>query len=176
MPKRRIVIRDFIKDVLAGKSEFDLMHTYELDAWGLSNALEKMVEIRAITLEQLLERLPSFQFSTQGSDRRQLPRQYVLFSFPVYVANDLGIEGFVNDITERGLQAAGIRCQVGEAKSLLIRADEFADIYPFVFDATCRWINEEDPYGEFVAGFEITDISAGGLFELRKLITMLAFH
>jgi hypothetical protein len=176
MPKRTIVIKDFIRGFKSGKTNDELMQHYELDLWGLRNALKKLVEIKALTLDEVRDRLPSFHELSDGDDRRLLKRRFVLFSFPVYVADDLAEEGLVNDITEKGLQVSGIKVDVGESKSLLIRADEFADIYPFVFEATCRWINPKNERGEYAAGFEITHISEGGLEELRKLIQMLAFE
>ncbi len=176
MPKRTIVIKDFIRDFQSGKTNQELIQDYELDLWGLRNTLKKMVEIKALALDEVRDRIPSFHGVSDGDDRRSWKRRFVLFSFPVYEADDLEEEGLVNDITENGLQVSGIKSRIGEAKSLLIRADEFADIYPFVFEATCRWINPENERGEFAAGFEITNISEGGLTELRKLIKMLAFE
>jgi hypothetical protein len=175
MPKRTIVVKDFITGFQSGKSNAELMHLYELDLWGLRNTLKKMVEIKALTLDEVQDRLPKFHELADGDDRRLMKRRFVLFSFPIYIADDLEVEGLVNDITEKGLQVAGVTVDVGDAKSLLIRADEFADIYPFVFEATCRWINPANERGEYTAGFEITHISEGGLEELRKLIQMLAF-
>ncbi len=81
----------------------------------------------------------------------------------------------MNDISEKGLQVGGLEFTVGETKSLLIRADEFADIYPFVFDATCRWITKEESTDDFTAGLEITSISDRGLEELRNLLALLAY-
>ncbi len=176
MPKRTIVIRDFVRDFKSGQTNEGLMQDYELDLWGLRNTFKKMVEIKALALGDVRDRIPSFHGVADVDDRRLLKRRFVLFSFPVYVADDLDEEGLVNDITDKGLQVSGIQTGVGEAKSLLIRADEFADIYPFVFEATCRWINPENERGEFAAGFEITNISEGGLAELHKLIKMLAFE
>ena len=176
MPKRTIVIREFVKDFRSGKTEAELMQEYELDLWGLRNTLTKLMEIKALTQDELKDRMPVFHDAGDGNDRRLLKRRFVLFSFPIYVADDLEEEGLVNDISEHGLQVSGLRASVEETKSLLIRADEFADIYPFVFEATCRWVNPANEQGEYAAGFEITHISDGGLDELRKLIQMLAFE
>jgi hypothetical protein len=69
------------------------------------------------------------------------------------------------------MQVTGIKVKVGEAKSLLIQADELADVYPFVFDAACRW--HEISEGQEAAGFEITNITERSLKELQKLIRYL---
>ncbi|MBI5570338.1 MAG: PilZ domain-containing protein [Desulfomonile tiedjei] len=175
MPKRRIVIREFIGDVRDGKTDYELMQKYDLDPWGLKNALAKMVEIKALLPSDLESRQPHSGSAADSADRREFPRQYVLFSFPVYLAKDLQSEGFVNDISERGLQVTGLEFAVGDTKSLLIRADEFADIYPFVFDATCRWSTRETTTDQFTVGLEIANISDRGREELRNLIDLLAF-
>lgn len=176
MPKRTIAIKEFVRDFKSGKTNEDMMQQYDLDLWGLRNTLKKMIEIKALDEDDVRDRMPSFHEESGGDDRRLLKRRFVLFSFPIYVADDLEEEGLVNDITEIGLQVSGIKASAGETKSLLIRADEFADIYPFVFEATCRWANPTNDRGEYAAGFEITSISEGGLDELRKLIQMLAFE
>jgi hypothetical protein len=175
MPKRRIVIREFVGDVRGGKTDYELMQKYDLDPWGLKNALAKMVEVKALLPIDMENRQPLPGSDVGAADRREFPRQYVLFSFPVYAANDLHTEGFVNDISERGLQVSGLEFAAGEIKSLLIRADEFADIYPFVFDATCRWVTREEFTGQVTAGLEITSISDRGLEELRNLMALLAY-
>jgi hypothetical protein len=176
MPKRTIPIKSFVEDVRSGKTNTDLMQEYAIDASGLRNAFNKMLQIKAVRPEELERRMRSFPEAASGTDRRELPRRYVLFSFPVYVADDLESEGLVNDITEKGLQIAGITASVGETRNLLIRADEFADIFPFVFEATCRWVHAPNDPTECCAGFEIHSISEGSLAELRKLIQLLAFE
>ena len=175
MPKRRIVIRDFVRDVREGKTDYELMQSYDFDPLGLKNALAKMLEIKALLPSDLENRQPMPGSAEAMADRREFPRQYVLFSFPVYLADDLQSEGFVNDISERGLQVTGLEFAPGDTKSLLIRADEFAEIYPFVFDATCRWSKKEESDGQFISGLEITNISERGIEELRNLIGLLAY-
>jgi hypothetical protein len=176
MPKRTIPIKTFVRDIRSGKTNSELMAEYAVDEWGLRNAFKKMIEIKAVRLEELEPRMPSPPEARTPEERRELPRRYVLFSFPVYSADDLDTEGLVNDITEKGLQITGIRASVGETKNLLIRADEFADIFPFVFEATCRWVEAPDDPTECRAGFAIGNISDGSMAELRKLIQSLAFE
>ena len=84
------------------------------------------------------------------------------------------MEAWILDITEKGLQLTGLLAEVGQYRSLLIRADEFHDIFPFAFDALCKWVEYED--GENGVGFEIVDISETGLNELRKLIRLLTIN
>ena len=85
------------------------------------------------------------------------------------------MEGWITDITEEGLQLTGMPAEVGQSRSLLIRADEFHDIFPFAFDAKCKWVHTDD-VNETLVGFEIVDISETGLEELRKLIQLLTIN
>lgn len=175
MPKQTIRIREFVGDVRNGLADRELMFKYQLDARGLHNALQKMVEMKALSAEDLQRREAEASVEPPREERRRLPRHYVLFSFPVYDVGNLDKEAFVNDLSEQGLQISGLESQVGDVRSLLIKADEFADIYPFVFEAECQWVRERDEFGEYAAGFEIVSISDRGLQELRSLIRLLSF-
>lgn len=176
MPKQKIVVKDFVDDIRAGKSDEELMEGYGLDERGLRVAFKKLLRAGAINEAELEDRQKAGMIAGDFTERRRLPRNYILFSFPIYEAEDLTAEGFVNEISEQGLQVTGLQARVGQTKALLIRADEFADIYPFVFDVVCRWARREQPDGEPVLGFEITSISETGSEELRKLIRLLSFE
>ena len=92
---------------------------------------------------------------------------------PVYDTSDLHAEGFLEDVSESGIRVVGMNVSEGDERTLMIRSDEFVDVYPFVFDATCRWRETADQTGDVVAGFEITNISDGSRGELRKLISLI---
>ena len=82
----------------------------------------------------------------------------------------------VNDLTEKGLQVAGIPCRVDEVKTFLIRPDVFPVEMPMAFDATCRWVNVDPETGHQLAGFEITHIQRKHMSTLRKLIDEITFQ
>lgn len=94
------------------------------------------------------------------------------YSVPVFEKKDLKKKGMLRDITENGLGIRGLRTEVGETKTFVIAPTDFLDIDPLVFDAQCRW-TKRDRNGEYLAGFEITDISEPSLRELRKLIRFI---
>ncbi len=173
--KRVITVADFVRDIRAGKTDTELMDQYHLDAIGLDNAFSKMVRIKAISQRELDARIPELDHPTEIRTVRELPRSYALFSLPVYDADNLGAQGIVNDLHERGLQIEGIHARPGEVKTLLIRVDEFPGISPFAFHAECRWFRDADEHSDCMAGFEISDISPAGAVELRKLIEALSF-
>jgi hypothetical protein len=104
---------------------------------------------------------------------RQLPRNYLMVRLPVYDMADSSIVGFLRDITEKGLQVAGMNTAKGQAKRLLLQADEFADLSPFSFEAECRWTKPDEQEG-ILAGFQITKINDESLAYLRKLIGFLS--
>ena len=85
------------------------------------------------------------------------------------------IEGQIRDITEKGLQVAGIPVGNGDYKTLLVRAEDFDNIRPFTLQAQCRWTKSATAVEPSVAGFQITDISEEASEELRKLIHALTF-
>lgn len=176
MSKQTIVVKDFVSDIRAGKTDDELMARYNLDERGLRIAFKKLIRVGAIQESELEERKTAGMIASDVTERHQAPIYYILFSFPIYEAGDLTKEGFVIEISEERLKVAGLSACVGEIKSLLIRADEFADIYPFVFDAVCRWSTADQAEGELIQGFEITNISDTGRQELRKLMRLLSFQ
>jgi hypothetical protein len=82
-------------------------------------------------------------------------------------------KGTVVDISETGLQVSGIPTNVGDTKNLLVQADYFLDVYPFVFEGKCKWTSKAED-GNLLSGFEITSITEGELEELRKITNLLA--
>lgn len=176
MANRRINIKSFVADVKSGVSDAQLQSKYKLSNVGLQKAFTKLVDAELLKASDIQGRLPDYQSPIGVEGVRVLARNYLAFPVPVYEAQSLLVKGEIIDITEKGLQVVGIEVEPKETKSFLIRADEFHDIYPFVFDARCQWVKREDPDGRCVAGFEIVDISDLGLEELRRLIGVLTIR
>ena len=65
-----------------------------------------------------------------------------------------------------------IPTKAGDTKDFLVQADYFADVYPLVFEAKCKWTPKAED-GLLFSGFEITSVSEGALEELRKLTSLL---
>jgi hypothetical protein len=91
----------------------------------------------------------------------------------VFDAIAVGKEGKVNDMTEHGLQVAGIGSEIGDVRTLMIVSDHAGGRTKLSFEAVCRWIRREDDTKEFLAGFEITKISDDSLHRLKRLIQEL---
>lgn len=175
MAHRKLSAKEFSRDVRAGLSDEQLMDKYKLTSLGMRKALTKLLDAEVLEPDEITGRLPLFQSSVAIEGVRLHSRNFLLFPVPVFEAQNILAEGVILDITEQGLKTLGIPAHVGETKTLAIRADEFHDIYPFVFDAVCQWTEtgrgDEGP----TAGFEITDITQTGRRELDKLIRLLTF-
>jgi hypothetical protein len=171
--KRTIKAKDIVNDLRAGMTNVQLMDKYQLSAKGLASIFTKLMDAKALREGELADRVPLAQDTVNLEQMRCLPRNYLMFRLQVYEANNQVVEGHVRDITERGLQTAGIRAKAGEVKELLIQPDELADVHPFGFEAECRWSRLEVESEQYVAGFQITNISEESLQELRKLIEAL---
>ena len=118
-------------DIRSGMSNEGLTEKYRISSDKLSSVFKKLVDAEAMDASELEGREGWPPEPVKPQFIRSRPRQYVVFPLPVYDTDDLGEEGFVKDINELGMQVTGIKAKVGEAKSLLIQADEFADVYPF---------------------------------------------
>lgn len=172
--KRTIKARDIVNDLRTGMTNVQLMEKYGLSAKGLASIFNKLMDVRAVKYGELAHRMPEADDTVNVDQKRDLPRNYLMFKLPIYQAEDLLEEGYIRDITENGLQVAGITAKKGEVKDLLIQAEEFADVSPFTFEAECRWSVSDSDEDGCVAGFLIRDISEECLEELRKLIRALA--
>lgn len=102
--------------------------------------------------------------ATSNREMKRIPYQV-----PIYQTSNLDKMGLVRNISEKGVGVKGFEVQVDETVEFVIVPTEFIDIDPIVFRANCRWVKQDDD-GEYISGFQITDLSVGGLTELRKLL------
>lgn len=173
--KRKLSAAQIVNDLRSGMTNDQIAEKYRISPGKLQTVFRRLLAAGSIETDELEGRL--FATNSEGSpeENRILPRHHIVFHLPVYDLDDISGEGYVKDISERGLQTIGIVVEKGQSKSLLIQADGLADVYPFNFDAVCRWIGPSDSADDLQAGFEISAITDGGMDELRKLIRLLAF-
>jgi hypothetical protein len=169
--RRSINTGEILKDIQSGMGDIPIMEKYQISPTELLTILKKLQEAKALKHAEVEVRQKFLQ--AQVSQKRVLPRGYTLFSVQVHDATNLAVKGIVNDITEKGLQVAGITTRVGETRTFLIRSDVFTIQPPIVLEAACRWIKRRDAFGEYVAGWEITKISRSDLGGLRELVERL---
>ncbi len=167
--KRTIKASDVIRDVRGGMSDAELTAKYQVTEAKLAEILDKLTAARLLAplgTEEAESVSPPVQ---DPQERRRAPRCHTVVPLPVYDLDDLLSEGCVTEITEDGLQASGLDVKKGDGRSLLIRPDEFADVYPFLVDVECRWTRQDEDDG-LVAGFSITHITVESAEELQKLL------
>jgi len=173
-PKMRIKADEIIQNIRSGMTDEELIAKYHVNSNVLRGIFEKLVDAGLLIRAELSGRASLATDSAIREQPRTRTRHYTMFALPVYDLDDLTVEGYLLDITENGLKVSGLEVKKGQTKSLLVRVDEFADIFPFTLDARCRWVDRESDEHSVIAGFEITNISDVGLAELRNLSRMLA--
>lgn len=171
--KRELEAKNLIFDLRAGMTDSQLMEKYRLSFRGLRSAFRKLLNVQAISPEELYERLPMYEVMTVD-DMRQLVRAPLEFDLPIYELDNPVSEGRVRNVTEQGVGVAGIEARVGETKTLVIEASEIAAFDAITFNAQCRWVKKKVS-GEYSAGFEITRITKDNLDRLRQLVQGIGF-
>ncbi|MEW6350158.1 MAG: hypothetical protein AB1646_13915 [Thermodesulfobacteriota bacterium] len=181
-PERKVSVKEIVEDIrLRRLSDPQLMEKYKVSAKGLQSVFQKLLQRNAVNFEDIEGRSQPYVDTITLEQRQEHQRHYLPNPVPIYESKDvvsiyerkdLQNKGRVNDITEKGVGVVGLDVREGETKSFVIVADEFVELDPFSFDATCRWVQLEAS-GEYSAGFEITKISERALNELRKLIERL---
>jgi len=174
-PKRTLKASEIVRDVRTGMTDSQLMAKYGLSAKGLAGVFKKLVDAKAVKPEEVYARFLSPDDTVNVENLRRLPRSYLAFPLSICESANPEAVGIVRDINERGVQVAGIECRVNETKEFLVRADEFQEMSPFAFKAACRWAKKGTERADWLAGFEITDISEQALKEVRKMAQAMAF-
>lgn len=172
--KKEIRAKDVLRDIRSGLSNEDLMEKHHLSPAGLRSLFRKLADARIIRKEELEARIPALPPEEAQKDRRRSQRCYPVTSFPIYDLDDLRQEWQVLDIGEDGLKVSGIKARLGQRKDFLIQADEFGDVFPFTFQAECRWSKLQED-GVPIAGFEIITMPEKGAQELKKLLKAVMF-
>lgn len=174
--KRMIEAKSLVNDIRAGFNNLELMEKYRLSSKGLLSAFNKLIASQVMEVNELGERIPEFDDTIEINHVREFPRCYPALRLPIYDKENSEAGYHVVDLAEKGVQVAGIEAQVGDKKTLIIRAGGLDQrIKPCVFDAECRWVKEDYNKGLCIAGFEITDISYKDLQVLLHIIKLLAF-
>jgi hypothetical protein len=173
--KKRINAREIVAEILAGVSRSELMTKFGLTRTELQRALKKLVDSKTLSLAELPADLVVLHDSEIPGDTRREDRYGIDFELPIWEEKDPEHKGQVLDITERGVGIIGLPAVVGQLKKLMVFSEEFLEIDPFVFEATCRWAKNEEITGDCVSGFQISLIADPDLEELRKVIELLRF-
>ena len=171
--KRKIRHREVLNEIRSGISEAELRTKYRLSAKGVERLFNLLVANGTIDQSELFQKYPFYERKITHVERRWEPR--VSLNGNVYIYDVLrSSTGTLRDISERGFRAAGINCNVGESKSLLIDLQPLIKSDPVLVVAKCRWAETRGHSRKYItAGFEIIEISDSDSMVLRSLIQSL---
>lgn len=189
---RKIKASEIVKDIGSGMSNAELMEKYAITAGALRDLFRRLIEAGLLKLTDLTgsqtappapseeepagspaPAAPSTKVEPSQLTKPETPRPskyFPLMQMPIYELEDLTTEYVLDYFTEKGIKISGITARVGDRKTFMVQPDEFADVFPFVFEAVCRWVDKDPESKVPTAGFDITSISKTGFDELSKLI------
>jgi hypothetical protein len=171
--KRRIRPREVLNEIRNGIGEAELKAKYRLSSKGIERLFNLLVTSGTIDQSELVEKCPWYGQKISNVERRWEPR--VSLKGKIYVYDVLrSSSGALRDISEKGFRAAGIDCEVGESKSLLLDFQPLIEADPILVVARCQWKETRGHTQKYItAGFEILDISEADSKVLRSLIESL---
>lgn len=173
--KKRIRIRELVKDIWNGMSNSQLMEKYSLTAKELRRAFEKLIDTEGVDFTALYRSPLRRKITFDGETRREAQRYSIAFTVPIHETHSPQIRGTVRDISEHGIGVSGISAAPGEIKSFVILPRHPPGIEPIELDAECRWSNTVAGTSEPVAGFRttsITDRNRNGLMKLAQFVAI----
>ena len=169
--KRTIKAADIMRDLRSGITVLQLIDKYNISLNTLRLVFQSLLNAGMITKEELNAQAALYRDTVDLKGVRNWLRTATTFPARIYDSGSPFATGCVLDISEKGVSVKGMATVVGEVKDFIVRSDAFEQGQKFVFEGKCRWVKKEKlSVKEWVAGFEITDISSLDLAELRKLI------
>jgi hypothetical protein len=159
-PKREIKSKEFLGDIRRGMTPEELMAKYGLSSSGFRQVVELIVKHRMNRRER----------SVKSNEMRRHPRKAIDFPLWIYEGVDQLEHGRVLDLSEQGVRIQGLPARVGDECTFIARARSQERQRPFVFDAVCRWTSRGAGRKNFVAGFEITNISSSDATRLKAFL------
>ena len=168
-PKLEIRVSDLVLDIRSGLTDSELKEKYNLSPRGLESAMKKLVSSGALGEFGISGQSSLGDWGTVVELVRAFPRFYAVTPIPILEAENPKNKGTVRDISEKGVGTNGLLARLGQKMTLVVKGDELGEYGAFSFEAECRWCNKT-PEGEYLAGFQITEISDGYFNELKCII------
>lgn len=168
--RRQIKGKDFINDLRSGMTPADLIKKYSLSTEGLRRIFRILVDASAMKKVEIDQLSNLYEVAEETSGIRRYPRKHIDFPLLVYDNVDQIETGSVIDVSEKGVRIRGLNTKVGDVRTFIVRFGPPNKGQPFVFEAICRWVDEEDDPKKSVAGFEITSISSIDAKALHNLV------
>lgn len=162
-----------LKDIRRGLTRSEILEKYGLSDSGLQGIVGILVDAEAISRNEIYGELYYHQDDAVAPESaRSVSRARLDFEALIYDLKTPEAQGWVLDVSEEGVGLAGIEADVDEIKTLVVLGDPYGEIEPFEFRARCRWTRKED--GDWVTGFQITEITEEHRRELQKLIELVS--
>lgn len=174
---RRIRIRtvEVVADICCGMGSSELRKKYGLTPWGVQQALKKLVDAGAITLDGLCQELKLRYEAVCPDDVRESRRYYLDFEVACYEKARPEIVGSVRDLTRTGLGATGIEAEVDEAKTLILAPKGLSPDGEVGLQAKCLWARRDGTDGEWLTGFQVAPITTQDRQGLTRLLRAVTF-
>jgi hypothetical protein len=170
----KLFVHMVLQDIREGLGDVPIMEKYGLSPKDYMEILEELTgtPVAPERIARLAE--ISDARAAVNLQMRSLPRCYIYRDLSIHDDTDPASSGSVNDLSEHGIQVVGIPSQIGEIKTFVVTTEPLPDQSSVVFQATCRWVNAQDDFGEYVAGYEITRITHDDVRRLRQVINQLS--
>ncbi len=169
--KRTIKSTDVMRDLRSGMNISQLTDKYNISLRALRLIFRKLLNAGVITKQDLNAQVALYRNTADLKGIRKSPRTSTSFPVRIYDSGNPFSTGYVLDISEKVVCVQGINAAVGEVKNFVVRSGASGQGPTFVFEGKCRWVaTEQLSDNQFVAGFEIIDMSSLDSGELRKLI------
>jgi hypothetical protein len=174
MPIRvKISAAEFVQDLRTGLTSCELMNKYSLAARELDGVLAQVR--KALGDPAMIYGRASQDVTVGTKDKIRFFRRHKV-DLPVVICdvNNPAMRGEVRDVSEKGIGVQKMDTKVDEIKNLVVLANEYFSINPFVFEAQCRWTCPTTDERHLLAGFEIIKISEESSKSLGKFIKTYA--
>lgn len=163
--------REILKEIRAGLPDFVLMRKYQLTAAGMQEVYRLLVNSKSLTWDEIQGRTPEYRDEVSIRGIREVSRHKAHFPVAIRACSHGDFEGFICDLSERGICVEGVSCEVGETVTFAIEDLDAPRVEATGFEAKCRWIRRDgEALRGVVGGFEIIHISYRSFRRLKVII------
>ena len=159
MPRRAIEPKEIVKEILSGTTDVQLMEKYDLSVIDLENVFRQLLDMRAINHIDVLAWSVFGNKVISTEHIRLFPRDNLGFAVPIFEPSHPEIEGYVKNVSQKGLCVGGVSATVNETKSFSIALDMSRQVVSHPFEVRCRWTCHDQVLGEIISGYSIAESS-----------------
>jgi hypothetical protein len=168
LAQQKMALMDVLRGVKAGLSDDELTLRHRLTPSELRYALNQLLVEGLIDQEDIEGRRVAPLKVYRPAHPRAEDRRFPTFDVKVRFGDDPVQEGFLLDVSERGLSTQGLRAIPGEEYALTLVGDDIFGVDLFTFRVRCRWARENGCDGGRSCGFEIIDMAEESIDDFRQ--------